>query len=219
MDKNGPEAATPASLGFVHPAEWELHEATWIGWPNNRTDWPGRFAPIPWVYSEIVKKLAPGEIVRILVNSARHEASARRVLARAGVDTSRVQFFRFPTNRGWTRDSGPVFVRRRTGARKKSEAQQKDGGSEVAIVNFRFNAWAKYRDWKLDDAIPGRAARALRMRLFDAIKDGHQMVVEGGSIDLNGRGTLMTTEECLLDREVQPRNPNLDRQQLEAGLR
>src|SRR6476620_3583943 len=92
------------------PAEWEPHEATWIGWPQNRTDWPGRFGPIPWVYSEIVRKIAPGEIVRALVDSRSEELGARRVLARAGCDPSRVEFFRIPTNRGWTRDSGPAFV-------------------------------------------------------------------------------------------------------------
>jgi len=199
--------ATPASLGFAHPAEWEHHEATWIGWPHNRTDWPGKMAPIPWVYSEIVKKISPGEIVRILVNSARHESIARRMLARTGVDLSRVQFFRFVTDRGWTRDYGPIFVRQRA------------AGSEVAIVKFRFNAWAKYRDWKNDNMVARRAARALEMRMFTGSQDGHEMVVEGGSIDLNGMGTLITTEECLLDREVQPRNPALNQRQIESGLR
>jgi len=91
--------ASPSSLGFRMPAEWERHEATWIGWPHNRTDWPGKFSTIPWVYGEIVRNLAPGEIVRIIVNSETHEARARRVLTRAGVDLARVEFFRFPTNR------------------------------------------------------------------------------------------------------------------------
>jgi len=206
MDKTS-QQASPASLGFAHPAEWDHHEATWIGWPHNRTDWPGRFAPIPWVYSEIVKKISGDETVRILVNSARHEASSRRVLARAGVDLSRVEFFQFVTNRGWTRDFGPVFVRRGS------------PDPDVAIVKFRFNAWAKYPDWKNDNAVATLVARALQMPVFAAIKDGHEMVVEGGSIDVNGRGTLITTEECLLDREVQPRNPKLDKSQLEDGLK
>jgi agmatine deiminase len=201
------ESTTPARLGFVHPAEWEPHEATWIGWPHNRTDWPGKMAPIPWVYSEIVKKIAAGEIVRILVNSAQHEAGARRVLTRVGVELSRVEFLRFVTDRGWTRDYGPMFVQR-PGARP-----------EIAIVKFRFNAWAKYQDWKNDDEVAVRAARRLGMRVFTAMQDGHPMVVEGGSIDVNGRGTLITTEECLLDRQIQPRNPSLDRQQIEAGLK
>ncbi|HLF85057.1 MAG TPA: agmatine deiminase family protein [Blastocatellia bacterium] len=89
--------SSPSSMGFRMPAEWEPHEATWIGWPHNRTDWPGKFTTIPWVYGEIVRKLAPGELVRIIVNSEAHEARARRVLSRVGVDPTRVEFFRFAT--------------------------------------------------------------------------------------------------------------------------
>ncbi len=141
------EENTPASLGYRMPAEWEPHEATWIGWPHNRTDWPGKLAPIHWVYGEIVRKIVPGELVRILVNSTAHEAQARQVLKSAGVSLGRVQFLRFPTNRGWTRDFGPIFVKRAK------------PGREVAIARFRFNAWARYPDWKKDDAIPA-ASRA-----------------------------------------------------------
>jgi len=198
---------TPAALGFRHPAEWEPHEATWIGWPSNRTDWPGKFAPIPWVYGEIVRKLAPGELVRILVNSKVHEAGARRVLTRAGVDLTCVEFLAFPTNRGWTRDSGPIYLRR-------SKPRP-----ELAIVRFRFNGWARYPDWQKDDAVPERAARALGCRLFRAEVAGRGMVLEGGSIDVNGRGTLLTTEECLLDSVTQVRNPGLGRTEVEAALR
>ncbi len=200
-------AATPQSLGYRMPAEWEPHEATWLGWPHNLTDWPGRFAPIPWVYSEIARKLAPGEIVRILVESKAHEGRARRVLQRAGVDLNRVEFFRFPTDRGWTRDSGPIFV-------KKSAPPE-----QVAIVRFRFNAWAKYPEWHKDDAIPGRAARALKMPLLTASIAGRDFVLEGGSIDVNGQGTLLATEECLLDPEVQVRNPGFSKGGIEAALR
>src|SRR5512147_1599971 len=97
------------------PAEWEKHEATWISWPANVTDWPGKFAPIPWVFGEMARKITPGEILRIIVNNAAHEAKARRVLERAGVDIAQVEFFRFPTNRGWTRYMGPMFVRSANG--------------------------------------------------------------------------------------------------------
>jgi agmatine deiminase len=198
---------TPAALGFRHPAEWEPHEATWIGWPANRTDWPGKFAPVPWVYGEIVRKLLPGETVRILVNSKEHEASARRVMKRVGVDPSRVEFFRFPANRGWTRDSGPIFVRRERPR------------PEVAIVRFRFNAWAKYPDWQKDSRVPERVSRALRLRAFPASVKGRDFVLEGGSIDVNGRGTLLTTEECLLDTVTQVRNPGLGREEIESALK
>ncbi|HSO74561.1 MAG TPA: agmatine deiminase family protein [Blastocatellia bacterium] len=193
--------------GFRMPAEWEPHDATWIGWPHNTTDWPGKFAVIPWVYGEIVKKLAPGEIVRIIVNDKRHEEKARRVLLRSGVDLTRIEFFRFPTNRGWTRDFGPMFVKR--------DATP----AEVAIVRFRFNAWAKYPDWKKDDAIPERASKALGCRLLSSRAGNLDFVLEGGSLDVNGSGTLMTTEECLLDQQTQVRNPGLSRAETEAALR
>jgi len=181
------------------PAEWESHAATWLGWPHNTSDWPGKFPPIPWVYAEIIRHLVRGEIVRLLVNSNGHRAAATRVLKKAGVDLERVDFLRFPTNRGWTRDFGPIFVRQR---------------DELAIARFHFNAWAKYSDWKKDDLIPVRAAKHFKIPLIDG-----KIVLEGGSIDLNGRGSLLTTEECLLDPVVQTRNPGLSRYEIENVLR
>src|SRR5256712_1589053 len=201
------ESASPAALGFRMPAEWERHRATWIGWPHNASDWPGKFAPIPWVYGEIVRRLAPGEIVRVLVNSVAHERHARRVLERVGVDSARVEFFRVPTNRGWTRDYGPLFVRRERPR------------PEVAIARFRFNAWAKYPDWKRDDQVPERVAKRLGLRLLRARAGNRDVVLEGGSIDVNGRGTLLTTEQCLLDPAIQVRNPRLPPAELERALR
>jgi agmatine deiminase len=197
---------TPQSLGFAMPAEWERHESTWIGWPHNRTDWPGKIRPIYWVYAEIVKKLAVGERVSILVNSSKHYYHACNILARAGADLSEVDFFRFPTNRGWTRDFGPFFVRR--GGRNRA----------VAISRFKFNAWAKYKDWDKDRRIPERAAKALGLNIFHARVDGHDVVLEGGSIEVNGKGTLITTEECLLDQKTQPRNPALNREQIMRAM-
>src|ERR1044071_4600876 len=195
---------SPSALGFRMPAEWDRHEATWIGWPHNLTDWPGKITPVQWVYGEIARKLAADEIVRIIVNSENHESAARRVLTRAGADISRIEFFRFPTNRGWTRDFGPMFVKRE---RNKSE---------VAIARFRFNAWAKYSDWQKDDRVPERAARALGCPIFHAKHNGRAVVLEGGSIDVNGRVTILTTEECLLDQETQARNPGLSRKDIES---
>lgn len=198
---------TPAALGFRLPAEWEPHEATWLGWPHNLSDWPGKFAPIPWVYGEIIRKIACGEMVRLLVNSQAHEARARRILTRVGVDLSRVEFFRFPTDRGWTRDFGPLFVKR--------DAPR----AEVAIVRFGFNGWAKYPNWRKDAQVSARAARALACRLFHAQKKGLDFVLEGGSVEVNGCGTLLTTEECVLDSAVQVRNPGFTRCGTEAALR
>jgi len=189
------------------PAEWEPHEATWIGWPHNLTDWPRKFAPIPWVYGEIVRQIVPGEIVRILVNSKAHEEKARRILKRIAVDLARVEFFRFPTDRGWTRDFGPMFVRR--GAPRP----------DVAIARFGFTGWAKYPNWRKDCQVPERAARALHLRMFDAVVKDRRFVLEGGSIDTNGWGTLLTTEECLLDPETQVRNPGFSREEIAAVFR
>ena len=191
--------------GYRLPAEWEPHEATWIGWPHNKSDWPGKFAPIPWVYSEIARAIIPGETVRALVESKAHEESARRVLSRAGVDPARVEFFRFPTDRGWTRDSGPAFL--------------VDGAGRNAIARFGFNGWARYEDFRKDAKLPDRIARALGLRVFRAARDRRDVVLEGGAIDVNGAGTLVTTEECLLDREVQVRNPGLTRRDYERIFR
>lgn len=200
-------AETPAAMGYSMPAEWEPHEATWIGWPHNETDWPGKIEAIHWVYAEIVRKLAVGERVHILVNHAAHEAKARRFLSQADVNLKQIRFFRFPTNRGWTRDFGPIFVRR-----QKPKP-------ELAIVRFRFNGWARYSDWQKDNQIPLRSAEALGVPLLPGRFEGREFVLEGGAIDVNGRGTLMTTEECLLDQKRQARNPGLSRSQTEEALR
>ncbi|HEY3490125.1 MAG TPA: agmatine deiminase family protein [Candidatus Deferrimicrobiaceae bacterium] len=200
---------TPAAAGFRMPAEWERHAATWIGWPHNPKDWPGKFAPIPWVFGEIVRKLSPGETVRIIVEDAAHEAKARRVLAKTGVDPTGVEFFRFPTDRGWTRDMGPIFV-------------AKEGRNpEAAVVGFGFNAWAKYDNWKKDAKTHARGAKALGLPLLPALRPdtGKPFVLEGGAIDVNGRGTLLTTEECLLDPGTQVRNPGLSKAGTEQALR
>jgi agmatine deiminase len=186
------------------PAEWERHEATWLAWPHRASDWPGKLAPISWVYAEIVRKLAPGERVRILVPSKAHEAGARRILVRVGVDLGRVEFFRFPLDRGWTRDFGPIFVRR---------------GKGVAIARFRFSGWAKYPDYRKDDRVPERAAKALSMPLVPVRWKDAPVVLEGGAIDVDGEGTLITTEECLLDAEVQVRNPGFSRADWEGVFR
>ena len=207
MPPQAPSRDTPAGLGFRMPAEWEPHHATWIGWPHNASDWPGKFAPIPWVYGEITRALASGELVRVLVNSADHERRARRVLAQVGVDAERIEFIRCPTNRGWTRDFGPTFVRRASRP------------PAVAIAKFRFNGWAKYPDWNLDDRVAERVASRLKLRVFPARLGDREIVLEGGSIDVNGRGTLLTTEECLLDPSVQARNPGLTRADLESVLK
>jgi agmatine deiminase len=178
------------------PAEWEPHEATWLAWPHERTDWPGKFAPVPWVYGDIVRCLARVEKVRILIEDAALEKSARRVLAKCAANMCAVEFFRWPTNRSWTRDYCPIFVR--------------DEKGEIAVTNWIFNGWAKYSNWREDNRIPGRVAKRFKVRQFEP-----GIVLEGGSIDVNGAGLLLTTEECLLSETVQVRNPGLGREDLE----
>lgn len=206
--------STPAALGFSMPAEWERHEATWLGWPHHPTDWPGKLDTIRWVYGEMARKILPGEIVRILVNNKAEENLARGYLTRAGADTRKIQFIKHPTNRGWTRDSGPIFVKR-----KQPKAKTQKSKSHTAIVHFHFNAWAKYDDWGKDRLVPGTAARLLEKHLFNAELDGRDFVLEGGGIEVNGRGTLLTTEECYLDPKVQVRNPGVGRNGFEATVK
>jgi agmatine deiminase len=204
MHKTNEICETPTSMGFMMPAEWERHEATFLGWPHHATDWPGKLKVIEWAYGEIVRKLAPGEIVRLLVDSPEKEKLARGILKQAGADLKQVEFLRWPTNRGWMRDSGPIFVKR---------------PKETAIVHFHFNAWAKYADWKKDRLVPAHAAKKWRKWLFNAEARGKDFVIEGGAIDSNGRGSLLTTEECLLDQKTQVRNPGLPRDEVEQTLK
>jgi agmatine deiminase len=193
----------PAALGYRMPAEWEPHEATWIAWPHERSDWPGKFSTIPEVYAEIVRHLHQSELVRILVNDVRMERRARQTLSRSTIDPSRVEFYRFPTDRVWTRDYGPIFVTH--------------PGGEVAVTNWKFNAWAKYPNWRRDNAVPERIARTFRLRIWPALVRSSHVVLEGGSIDANGQGMLLTTEECLLGT-VQARNPRLKRSDLQQAF-
>ncbi len=174
------------------PAEWEPHEATWLGWPHERTDWPGKFAPIPWAFAEFVRHLAKVERVYLLVENRDAESRVRTMLKKSGANLAAVDFFRIPTDRGWMRDSGPVCVRNDAG--------------EVACNDFVFNGWAKYSDHKKDAGVVAKANRKLKRRLWQPMHKGRRVVLEGGSIDVNGRGTLLTTRECLLSK-VQERNP------------
>ncbi|MGE0654324.1 MAG: agmatine/peptidylarginine deiminase [Pyrinomonadaceae bacterium] len=194
------------------PAEWEPHEATWLGWPHNASDWPGKIAAIHFVYGEIVKKITMGEIARIIVNDEKHELKARTILKNVGVDMNAVEFFRIPTDRGWTRDFGPIFVRTGGGGRRPVS------GSETAIAGFKFNAWAKYDNYKKDTRVAEKLAKRLKKKYLPVTHNGRKFVLEGGAIDVNGRGTLLTTEECLLDDKIQVRNPGVSRKEYERVL-
>ena len=212
-------AATPRALGYHMPAEWHSHSATWIAWPHNASDWPGKFQPIPWVYAEIIRNLARVEAVHILVSDAVEQQRAQKFLTRNGVALGPIHFHRWPTNRVWTRDSGPIFLRR-----DPATQAHKDALPALAITDWKFNAWAKYDDWQQDDKLPARVAKQLQLPRWTSEvllpttgqrqPVRHRVVLEGGSIDVNGAGALLTTEECLLS-EVQQRNPGLSRAQLE----
>ena len=188
---------TPARIGLPHARRVGASRGHLACLAAQSEDWPGKFQAIPWLYAEIVRLLAVREHVHILVNTKAASAGPRAILARAGVNLDQVSFHVWPTDRVWTRDSGPIFVRKADG--------------QVAITDWRFNAWAKYPDWQLDDRSPAEWPRLLglpEVATCIAREDGvvHRLVLEGGSIDVNGAGILLTTEECLLS-EVQQRNP------------
>lgn len=197
-------ATSPGRSGFRMPAEWEPHAATWLAWPHKRSDWPGKIDAIPWVVADIVRRLAVGERVRILVPDGRRLREARTVLARAGAPLGRVDLVRARTDRFWTRDSLPTVVRRdRDGAR--------------GLVQWRFNAWAKYDDWHHDAALGAVVERELELPRWIARHGRRHVVLEGGAIDVDGLGTLLTTEECLLS-SIQERNPGMRRRDYERVL-
>jgi agmatine deiminase len=189
---------TASPQHFRMPAEWEPHAATWLAWPHEKSDWPGKFAPIPWLYGEIVRHLARVERVRILVEDAEAQRGILRILKKSHANLAAVDFCVHPTDRSWIRDYGPIFVKHRAG--------------EVAITRWRFNGWAKYLNFRNDTRVPETIARNFGMKRW-----APNLVLEGGSIDVNGAGKLLTTEECLLS-EVQSRNPGITRAQWELAF-
>ncbi len=207
-------SASSQPPAFRMPAEWAPHAATWIAWPHNPEDWPGKFQPIPWVYAEIVRHLSSSEDVHILVNNDDAERRAKSMLKRGGSNMARLHFHLWPTDRVWLRDSGPIFT--------KNLLPDGSFGEALSITNWCFNAWAKYDNWRRDNLIPQHVADLYNMpqRKPETLVDGapKRLILEGGSIDVNGAGTLITTEECLLS-EVQQRNPGVSRQELEAAFR
>ncbi len=242
------------------PAEWEPHAATWLAWPHYHGDWPGKFDPIPWVYTEIIRNLARHERVELIVNDASAEKQSRKQLKQANANLSNVQFHSWPTNRVWLRDSGCIFTRKfsgsndregydfshadmqtemsralapeapvakprnslapRVSAGKAAERNQVPSGTtptyspDLLATNFRFNAWAKYSNYRHDEKIGARMATIAEAQEIHPQHRNTRVVLEGGSIDVNGQGTLLTTEECLLSK-VQQRNPGMSRKDYE----
>jgi agmatine deiminase len=194
------QAETPSARGFRQPAEWAPHEATWLSWPHNRDSWPGVFAGVEPAMVEFVRALAACEPVYINVQDAEHERHVRKLLA-AAVAPERLRLYRFPTNDAWARDHGAIFVTRRAANEPR------------LAVDFDYNAWGgKYPPFDLDRKVGRQMAEALGVPRY-AIPD---VVLEGGSIDVNGEGALLTTEQCLLNPN---RNPTLTRADIEQLLR
>ncbi len=202
------ETPNENSIRYRMPAEWEPHKATWLTWPHNPTDWPGKMSSVQKIYAELTQKLASVEDVCILVGSEKHEMRARRYLNQAQADLASIHFYHIPTNRSWIRDYGPVFV-----------ADNRTKGKLKRIIRFRFNGWARYPVHQKDDSVPLELARCLNLKMISAKWKEAPLVLEGGSIDVNGAGTLITTEECLLDQNIQPRNPGITKGELERLFR
>ena len=198
------------ALNFRMPAEWEPHAATWLAWPHNLDDWPGKFEPIPWAYAEIIRNLARHERVELIVNDAGSERGIRKILTSANASLTNVRFHRWATDRVWLRDSGCIFVEPAKPGFARPDSRGRLSLHKRLAVSFRFNAWAKYSNWHKDAKIGSLMARAARRQEIHALQDKNRVVLEGGSIDVNGCGTVLTTEECLLGK-IQQRNPGMSR--------
>jgi agmatine deiminase len=202
--------------GHRMPAEWEPHAATWLAWPHHQEDWPEKFEPIPWVYAEIIRNLAKHERVELIVNNVAAARQARKILERADSLSTNVHFHCWPTDRVWLRDSGCIFL-----TPQKSPIAPDSRGrlsphkdsphiDQRLALKFHFNAWAKYSNWRRDEKVGSLMAKAAHAKEVRPYSMGPRMVLEGGAIDVNGVGTVLATEECLLSK-IQERNPHMAR--------
>ncbi len=193
------ESKTPNQLGYFFPPEWALHEATWLSWPHKEESWPGKIDRIYPIYSQFVKLLTESEKVRININDESKKAFAIDHLTKAGANLSRVEFFLHPTNDAWCRDHGPAFLINANAENKK------------VIIDWNYNAWGnKYPPYDLDDVIPTLIGNHFNLPVFHP-----GIVMEGGSVEFNGEGTILTSKACLLNGN---RNPHLTQQQIEQYL-
>jgi agmatine deiminase len=219
-------SVSPATLHYRMPAEWHPHAATWLAWPHNHGDWPGKFEPIPWVYTEIIRNLSRNERVELIVNNAAAEKQARKILEKSNAPVTNVEFHRWPTNRSWLRDSGCIFLTECFESKDREghdlSRAVKDGKDKWALapevrscaLTFRFNAWAKYTNYRQDEKIGARMSQDTNAQPIPPAHHNARVVLEGGSIDVNGHGTILTTEECLLSK-IQQRNPGMHRKDYE----
>jgi agmatine deiminase len=183
------------------PAEWAPHKRTWITWPHSRNNWPKKFASIPWVFAEIIRLISESERVGIFLQDEKSKASALAILTASHVDTTQLDIVIHATDLGWVRDCGGIYVTSATGA--------------TALLHWVFNGWAKYRAHKKDAAVPPVMAGISGVPLVQPTHKGRHVVLEGGSIDVNGAGVLLTTEECLLS-DTQRRNKSFTQEDYES---
>ncbi|PTT03499.1 agmatine deiminase [Pedobacter sp. HMWF019] len=190
---------SPKQAGFTFPAEWAPHEATWLSWPHKEASWPGKIETIYAPYCAFIKIVAEGEKVRININDEATKAFATAELEKAGADLANIEFYFHPTNDAWCRDHGPAFL-------------LNNDGTQKAVVDWGYNAWGgKYPPFDLDDVIPTKIAEHFNLPLYTP-----DIVMEGGSVEFNGAGTILTTTACLLNEN---RNPHLNKEQIEAYLK
>ena len=208
-----PRPGSPAARGYRMPAEWEPHRATWLVWPHNPTDWAPKTAAVQWCFAEIARLLSRSEAVCLLLAGPAAEARARRQLQRSGVDPGRIETYRVPTDRAWLRDSGPIFIVR----------EQSNRARDVAVTDWEFNGWGRFPACRRDNRVPAQIAARRQFERFAARvapaagEPERSVVLEGGAIDVDGEGTLLATEQCLLGQR-QARNPGLGRRDMEQAL-
>jgi agmatine deiminase len=197
-------------MKYRRPAEFEKHNATWLCWPHAKIDWLGKMSAINWDYAEIVRHLSSSEPVHIIVQSEQHKEKVKSILNRIEIDLTNIDFFIIKTNRSWLRDNGPIYIKNIL----KNNLEQK------YICNFGFNGWARFPTWKLDNNVPEIISEKTDMPVINAVfPNGEPMILEGGSIDVNGQGTLITTEQCLLSKKKYIRNPGKSRREIEQVIK
>ncbi len=183
------------------PAEWEKQQGILLCFPHNGKDWPGKYEAIQWAFVEFIKKVATFEPVFLVVADENLKAKVTEMLETATVEMNHVSFLIYKTNRSWMRDSGPIIVK---------------NGAKREALNFNFNGWAKYKNIQLDKLVPSKVGEFLNIPLTQVLHNGKPVIVEGGAIDSNGKGTLLTSEECLMHPDIQVRNPNFTKADYEA---
>ncbi|MEN2488305.1 agmatine deiminase family protein [Flavobacterium sp. B11] len=183
------------------PAEWEKQQGIVLCFPHNGNDWPGKYEAVQWAFVEFIKKVATLETVFLLVADEKLKEKVADMLERARVNTENVSYIVHKTNRSWMRDSGPIIVK---------------NGSKREALNFNFNGWAKYKNYQLDKFVPVKVADFIDVPLTQVMYKGKPVIVEGGAIDVNGKGTLLTSEECLMHPTIQVRNPGFTKEDYEA---